>query len=171
MGRRRERGAGLAVALIGAVALAVTLPAGAEPVRSGPVLTVRSSQGALLASVPLPADGRFALRYRNSLYGTLAEERFAAGDGGRFRLVELAADQLAVLEEYYEVTAPAERTAAGSGRAWSAPPARPVVLDELRIAATDLGRRTLLAGDTSVPLWPLVDADPTVVLAVEGAGT
>lgn len=170
MGRWPGRIAGLAAALIAGVVVTVTIPPGAGPAGGRPAVTVRDAGGALLTSVPLPPDGRFALRYRNSVYGTLAEERFVAADDGRFRLVELAADQLAVLEEYYAVTRPAVRAPPGGRRAWAAPPARPLELDELRVAATDLGRRTLLVDDRSVPLWRLVDADPTVVLAVEGAG-
>jgi hypothetical protein len=168
VGRWPGRIAGLAAALIAGAVVTVTIPAGADPAWSGPAITIRDAGGAVLASAPLPADGRFALRYRNSVYGTLAEERFVVGDDGRFRLVELAADQLAVLEEYYAVTRPAVRTPPGGRRAWSAPPARPLVLEELRVAATDLGRRTLLVDDRSLALWRLVDADPTVILTVEG---
>jgi hypothetical protein len=170
MGRPRGRAAGLAVAAVAGLLLAVAiLIAGRDP--AGPALTVRDADGVLLARVPLPSGRRFALRYRNSLYGTLAEEPFVVADRGRMRLVELAADQLAILEEYYAVSEPAVRAPPGSGRAWSAPPARAVVLDELNIAATDLGQRTLLVADRPpLHLWRLVDADPTVVLAVEGAG-
>ena len=46
---------------------------------------------------------RFAVSYRNSIYGTMAEERYAVLPDRRYRLVEIAADQLAVLEEYYAV--------------------------------------------------------------------
>jgi hypothetical protein len=172
MHHRRGRSTGLAVALAAGMVLTVALVLASGRDRARPALTVRDGDGALLATVPLPPGRRFALRYRNSVYGTLAEERFVVADGGRFRLVGLAADQLAVLEEYYAVTEPAVRTPPGSRRAWSAPPATDVVLDELSIAATDLGQRTLLVADRPpLPLWQLVDADPTVVLAVEGAGT
>lgn len=127
-------------------------------------LRVALADGTLLAAVPLPADGSFALRYRNSLYGTLAEERFVATHDGELRLVELAAEQLAVLEEYYAITTPAWHDPGRMG--WIAPPAHVPVITELRIAATDHGERTLLvAGARPVDLWRLVDdGDPTVIL-------
>jgi hypothetical protein len=161
----RRTASGLAAAmLVGGVLLAGVLGTG------GPALTVRDGDGAVLARIPLPADQGFTLRYRNSLYGTLAEERFVVAEHGQMRLVELAADQLAVLEEYYAVTH-ATRAPRGSRRAWVAGPATAVELDELSIAATDLGERTLLvAGRSPLPLWQLVEDDPTVVLQVEGAG-
>jgi hypothetical protein len=169
--RRRGWRTGLvAVLLVGGV-LAVAVLASTVLDRGRPALTVRDADGALLARVPLPADRGFALRYRNSLYGTLAEERFVIAEQGRLRLVELAADQLAVLEEYYAVKEPAMRAPPGSRRVWVAEPAWPVELAELSIAATELGRRTLLVpGRAPLPLWRLVEADPTVVLQFEGAG-
>lgn len=170
MRRRRGRAPGLAAALTALLVLAVAALPAAGRDGDGPVLAVRDADGALLARLPL-AERRFALRYRNSVYGSLAEERFVVAEGGRLRLVGLAADELAVLEEYYAVTSPAVRAGPGSRRVWSAPPASPVVLEELRIAATDLGRRTVLVGGhPPLPLWRLVEADPTVVLTVEGAG-
>jgi hypothetical protein len=171
MNRRRGWRTGLAAVLLVGGVLAVAVVATTVVDRGRPALTVRDADGALLASVPLPADRGFALRYRNSLYGTLAEERFVVAEQGQLRLVELAADQLAVLEEYYAVTEPAIRAPRGSRRAWVAAPARTVELVELTIAATELGERTLLVpGRSPLPLWRLVEADPTVVLRVEGAG-
>jgi hypothetical protein len=122
-----------------------------------------------LATVPLAADRAFSLRYRNSLYGTLAEERFIVTGDGQLRLVELAADQLAVLEEYYAIRAPARRDAGAGGRAWSADPAHVPVIAELRVAATDRGERTLLvAGQSPVDLTRFVtDAAPTVIVELD----
>ena len=171
MGPWRGWRAGHAMALVAGALVAGVILDGELWDRDAPALTVRDADGLLLASVPLRAGGDFALRYRNSVYGTLAEERFVIADDGALRLVELAADQLAVLEEYYAVTEPPVRAPPSSARAWRAPPARPVVLTELSVAATDLGQRTLLVDDrASLPLWQLVDADPTVVLRVEGTG-
>src|SRR5919106_1044322 len=122
------------------------------------VATLRVSlpDGTLLTAAPLPPDGSFALRYRNSIYGTLAEERFVVTDDGELRLVELAAEQLAVLEEYYAITVPARRSPGRMG--WTAPPAHVPVISELRIAATDHGQRTLLvAGAAPLQLWRLVE--------------
>jgi hypothetical protein len=134
----------------------------------GPAVTVRDAHGALLTRVPVPG-GAFAVSYRNSLYGTLAEERYRVADGGRFGLVELAADQLAVLEEYYAVPGPVSAAPDGDRRAWVAQPAEHPVFADLPIAATALGERTLLVpGRPPVPLPPLVaGTDVTVVLDVE----
>ncbi|MDP9398279.1 MAG: hypothetical protein M3P96_10880 [Actinomycetota bacterium] len=132
-------------------------------------VVVRAAGGDVLARVPLEG-GRFAVSYRNSLYGTLAEERYAVAPDGRFALVELAADQLAVLEEYYAVPGAPRRAPDGDRRALVADPHpdRAAVFGNLSIAATDLGKRTLLVpGSPPVELWRLVDADPTIVLHLE----
>jgi hypothetical protein len=164
---RRSAAAALVVAALVAAFGAVGGAAMAGPAPTGPVVTVRDADGALLAQVPL-ADGAFAVSYRNSLYGTLAEERYRV-EGGTFVLVELAADQLAVLEEYYAVPGPVQHAAAPDRRNFVAQPTRPAEFAELAIAATPLGERTLhVPGRASVPLAPLAPAaGPTVVLAVE----
>lgn len=154
-----------------AVAIGALLTAGslrAADHAAWTTLVIRDGGGVVLASVPLPADGAFTLRYRNSLYGTLAEERFVA-DGGGFELRELAASQLAVLEEYYVVSERPVRTARGW---WRAPPAYDLGLDSLTVAATDLGRRTLIVeGQPPVELWRMVeDGAPSVVLETVPAG-
>lgn len=130
-------------------------------------VTVREPDGTLLAHVPLPGGG-FALSYRNSVYGTLAEERYRTAPDGTFRVVTLAAEQLAVLEEYYAVPGPARRASEPGAPAWLAEPGSSTVLDELAVAATELGERTLhVPGSPPVPLPPLVTTDPTVVLDIE----
>jgi hypothetical protein len=156
---------------VGALAAVVTaaglLGAGCSGQGPGPAVTVRDGSGALLTQVPLPA-GSFAVSYRNSVYGTVAEERYRVQDGGRFGLVELAADQLAVLEEYYAVPGPVRPAPDGDRRSWVAQPADPTVFTDLAIAATALGERTLhVPGHPPVPLAPLVSTDVTVVLDVE----
>ena len=130
-------------------------------------LRVTLPDGTTLARVSLPADGSFTLRYRNSLYGTLAEERFVATAGGELRLVELAADQLAVLEEYYAIDEPAHREV--GSRTFAAQPAHVPFIERLQIAATDRGERTLLVdGHPPVELWRLVeDGDPSVLLELD----
>ncbi|GAA0944522.1 hypothetical protein [Pseudonocardia zijingensis] len=151
-----------------AVALAVgVLGAGCAVAGPGPAVTVRDAEGALLAQVPLPAP-EFAVSYRNSVYGTVAEERYRVAVDGRFGLVELAADQLAVLEEYYAVPGPVRTAPDGDRRRWVAEPRDRPVFGELSIAATALGERTLLVpGHEPVPLPPLVTDGVTVVLDVE----
>ncbi|MPZ52737.1 MAG: hypothetical protein GEU79_08385 [Acidimicrobiia bacterium] len=153
------------IALVAILAIASVPGTGDDVSR----LTIRDAEGgALLASVPLPADGAVALRYRNSLYGSLAEERFTITDDGELQLVQLASDELAVLEEYYAIATPAWRAADDDRRAWLAEPALAMTTEQLRIAATDLGERTLIVeGEEPLPLWELQGADPTVVLGVE----
>ena len=134
------------------------------------VIAIRGDDGEVLARVPL-AGRRFAVSYRNSLYGTLAEERYAVLPDGRYCLVEIAADQLAVLEEYYAVSAAPQRAAGTDRRKWVVrpDPGRLAVLETLSIAATDLGKRTVhVPGEPPLELWRLVEnAHPFVVLDIE----
>lgn len=163
----RWRGWGTSLALVVALAggVSASSPVGA---RDQPGVVVRDDVGNVLARVPLGRADTFSLSYRNSLYGTSATERFVMMDDRRFRLDELAAEQVAVLEEYYAVSERPVRTASGS---WRAPPAYDLELDRLTVAATDLGRRTLLVSDRPpLALWRLVDdAAPMVHLTVEQA--
>jgi hypothetical protein len=150
-----------------AVVVAGLLGTGCTAQTPGPAVIVRDGGGAVLTQVPLPG-GSFAVSYRNSVYGTVAEERYRVRDGGRFGLVELAADQLAVLEEYYAVPGPVRAAPSGDRRSWVAEPGDHPVFTELAIAATALGERTLhVPGHPPVPLPPLVDGEVTVVLEVE----
>ncbi len=150
-------------------ALADVLAAGRDDLRLR-FLAVRTPDGEVLASVPLTGD-RFAVGYRNSVYTTLAEERYRVLPDGRFALTELAADQVAVLEEYYAVPGAPRPAPSRDRRAHVAEPdpARPAVFDVLNIAATDLGERTLyVPGAEPVPIWRLVTGeDPTVLLEIE----
>jgi hypothetical protein len=125
---------------------------------AGQALVVRDSDGQTLATLPLTGTD-FALSYRNSIYHTVAEERFTVQPNGEFDLRQLAADQLAVLEEYYFVP----------DRLVPPNPEQPAHFDRLSIGATDLGERTVhIAGSQPVALWQLVDdADPFVDLTVE----
>lgn len=150
-----------------AACAAVLLGSGCAVADAGPALTVRDSGGALLTRVPLPA-AEFAVSYRNSVYGTVAEERYRVREGGRFGLVELAADQLAVLEEYYAVPGPVRAAPPGDRRRLVAEPRDHPEFGELAIAATALGERTLhVPGHAPVPLPPLVTDEVTVVLDIE----
>jgi hypothetical protein len=166
MDRWRGRTGGLTIA----AGIVVLLGAGAVLAGSqGRELVVRGFDGSELARVELPSHGRFTLRYRNSVYGSLVEERFVVTTEGRLRLVGLAADELAVLEEYYAVDRPAVRQPAGSSTAWEAEPSLTVEQEAILIAATDLGERTLLVdGASPLELWRLVDdAAPSVWLGLE----
>jgi hypothetical protein len=136
------------VALLFGAAVSASAPA-AGP---GTNVLVRDERGTILARVSLPDDGRLTLRYRNSLYGSLVEERFIAED--------------------YEIDGAPERTAAGDTRAWRAPPRRHLALERLAVAASDLGERVLLVpGRTPIELWRLVDdEEPTVLITLDSLG-
>jgi hypothetical protein len=151
------------VAVIAALALASRGDGGQS-------VTVHTADGELIARIPLDGD-RFAVSYRNSIYRTLAEERYRVHPDGRFELVEIAADQVAVLEEYYQVPGAPRPAPPGDRRNYvvEPDPARPAVFDQLNIAATDLGERTLwVPGHPAVPVWQrVVSDDPTVLLDIE----
>jgi hypothetical protein len=158
----------LLVALVATLALAWGAGAGAATgaVDGGWVVVARNGAGEEVARVPLPGS-RFAVSYRNSIYKTLAEERYRVREDGSFAVVQIAADQLAVLEEYYAVPLAPEPAPSGDRRNWVVPPdpAHPAVFDQLSIFATDLGERTLhVPGRAPVELYRLVHADPTIVL-------
>ena len=177
MGRWRERGVRLAIAAVLAAGIVLAAPAGGT-LRTAPdtgpttrwELVLRTADQQVVVRALLP-DSRFALRYRNSLYGSAAEERFIVAGDGRLRLVDLAADEAAVLDEYYEVGERPRATDVGDPRRWRAAPAAALSLEELVLAATQHGRRTLLIdGWEPVPLWPLVESsDATLVIVAEPA--
>ena len=165
----RDRWRGRRTGLTLVVALTCGVIAASMVSARGPgAVVVRDDAGRVLARVSVGSDDAFSLRYRNSLYGTSAEERFLMVSDSRFRLAELAAEQLAVLEEYYAVSEVPVRASSGS---WRAPPAYDLELDRLTVAATDLGQRTLLVlGEPPLALWQLVDdAAPMVHITVERA--
>lgn len=149
--------------------LGIGLVAAARVPDRGIAVTVRAPDGELLAWVQLPGT-TFAVGYRNSVYRTLAEERYEVHPDGSFEVVQLAADQVAVLEEYYAVPSRPLDARRGDRLGYVAPPdpARPPVFDLLHIAATDLGERTLyVPGEDPVALWRLVEENPTVILQIE----
>ncbi|WAP52137.1 hypothetical protein OL239_02130 [Arthrobacter sp. ATA002] len=129
-----------------------------------------SNDGGVLAAVPVDG-GSFAVSYRNSLYGSTAEERYEIRPDGSYLLVQLAADDLAVLEEYYAVPGAPDPAEPGDRRNWVAAPdpSRPAAFTSLSVAATDLGQRTVhTAGAPPLDLWTLVDdGDPFVTLELK----
>lgn len=171
--RWRGRSTGLARGILLAAFLAVTLvavvsvAAGGDRTASSWQLVVRAADGAILSQSVL-SDGGFAVRYRNSVYGSRAEERFSIGAEGRIHLVGLAADEAAVLGEYYGARRP-RLAADGAAFRWEAAPAIPVTLERLLLAATDLGERTLVVdGQPPIALWRLVaDRAPGLWLRAE----
>ena len=163
---RGRRPAGLAVSVLLAILAAATVAmAGQGGTRW---LVVRDDAGSELARAALAPSGTFAMRYRNSVYESAAEEHFVAG-AGHLELVELRADELAVLEEYYTATDGARRT--GVGLAWRVAVDRPPIGLPLRVQATALGERTLVTAEGEIELWRLVEgrADTVVVLTVESS--
>jgi hypothetical protein len=116
--------------VVGVVALAaaVAVPAGVAGRGGGPAVVV--------ASVPLPASGEFALRYRHS-------------------------SSEAVLD-YYELEG--RRTATGGWRRLE--PAATPRLDALPLVATEVGRRTLEAGGRRLPLYTEGGDPARLVLSV-----
>jgi hypothetical protein len=153
---RLAAGALAGVAVVVAVAAAVA--AGRDD--GDPAVVVSDEQGRELASVPLPASGRFVLQYRHSVYRAEVTETFAA-TGDRFRLVEVASPSEAVLD-YYELDGPR----AASGPRWRLEPAATPAMVTLPVVATDVGRRTLVVGDRRVPLFTEGGAPAHLVLTV-----
>jgi hypothetical protein len=122
-------------------------------------VVVTDQRGREVAAVPLPDGGRFALRYRHSVYRAEVTETFAAAGG--FRLVPIASPSEAVLD-YYEL----EGRPAASGPLWRLEPATSPALASLPLVATDVGRRTLVVGDRQVPLFAAGGAPAHLVLTV-----
>jgi hypothetical protein len=109
----------------------------------GPRVVVRDRDGDVVAAAALPADGRFALAFRHSVYRAPAEERFRALDGG-FVLERIASPSRRVLE-YYELEGRFTRDALI--------PAHPARFTTMALAATARGRRTLVVGGERIPLY------------------
>ncbi|MDQ3691908.1 MAG: hypothetical protein M3406_18115 [Chloroflexota bacterium] len=165
MGRWRGRHlAGLAVVvlMVSATAAAVAMARG-DTTRW---VVIRDDAGMELARTALPPSGAIALRYRNSIYMSIAEEHFRV-EGDHLDLVELRAQELAVLEEYSTAVG-GVRDVSGR-RMWRVAVERPPIELPLRIQATALGERVLLTSDGEISLWRLVaDRDDTlVVLSIE----
>lgn len=112
-----------------------------------PHVVARSAGGEVVADVRLPASGTFALDYRHSYHRQPARETFRATDGG-FELVAISSPSQAVLD-YYEIDGARERR----DGVWTLRPARPARFDSMALAATAVGRRTLVAGSRRVPLY------------------
>ena len=163
---RGRRVAGLAVLALVAAATLAAVALG----RGGGAgwIVVRDANGTELARVALTPANAFAMRYRNSVYQSNAEEHFRVQEG-HVDLVALAADELAVLEEYYAAIG-AIRDRPGSTLVWSVGVERPPIALPLRVQATTLGERTLLVGDGELSLSRLVAGrdDTLVILTIEG---
>lgn len=150
----------VAVAVAAAlVAAAVGAVAGPRLGGADPAVVVADEGGRELASVPLPEDNRFALTYRHSVDQAEVTETFAVTGGG-FRLVAVASPSEAVLD-YYELEG---RRVADHG--WRLEPAATPELTAIPLVATEVGRRTLVAGDRRLPLFEPGGAPAHLVLSV-----
>ncbi len=161
---RGRRPAGLAAIVLVASAMAGAAAMARE--NDTRWIVVRDRAGAELTRAPLPRSNELALRYRNSIYRSIAEEHFQV-EADHLDLVELRAEELAVLEEYYTAVGGVRDESVRS--MWSVEVERPPIELPLRIQATALGERTLLTSEEEVSLWRLVaDRDDTlVVLSIE----
>jgi hypothetical protein len=147
-------------------AAAVALAGGAAVRADGPPHVVATDRGGgTVAELELPRSGAFALTYRHSYYRRPAVERFTAADDGSFRLVEIASPSEAVLE-YYEV----DGTRSRRDGWWRLRLARPVRFTRMALAATAVGRRTLVAAGERAPLFRRDGRAAHLEITVEGEG-
>ena len=120
---------------------------GAMAVAGGSPHVVARDGAGVVADLRLPASGAFALEYRHSYYRVPARETFrATGDG--FELVAISSPSEAVLD-YYEIEGSRQRSAGE----WTLRPARPARFERMSLAATETGRRTLVASGRRMPLY------------------
>jgi hypothetical protein len=166
----RRVAAGALAALAFAAGAAAARSEGSDPsLHSGaergqtPRVVAREQGGGAVADLGLPASGAFALAYRHSYYRKPAVERFRAAADGSFALVAISSPSAAVLD-YYEVEGERSRRDGW----WTLRLARPARFESMALAATAVGRRTLVAGAERAPLYGSRGARH-VTLAVEGS--
>lgn len=115
----------------------------------GPQVVVTDVDGERIAASRLGPDGRFALTFRHSVYGSRAREVFVADADGGFRLVTIASPSEAVLD-YYAVAGERSRDRDGW---WHLDLAAPARFDALPLIASETGRRTLEVAQRRVALF------------------
>jgi hypothetical protein len=142
------------------VKLLLAVALGVLPLAAGPPAIVARAGDDTVARLVLPESRTFALEYRHSYYREPARETFLAAGDGSFSLVAVSSPSEAVLD-YYEIEGERSRHAGW----WTLRPARPARFDEMALAATMVGRRTLVAGQGREPLY---GGPVHVRLAVEG---
>ena len=116
---------------------------------SGPAtaVVVRAEGGAVVAAVPLPPDGHFALAYRHSVHQAPTLERFAAEPDGEFRLIGVSSPSEAVLD-YYAIEGARRRSLDG----WHLELYEPQSFAELPLIATSVGERALVVAGNRTKL-------------------
>lgn len=137
----------MAKRMIRAVAVVVALLLAAPGGGTDPVVVVGDRNGEV-AAVPLSGADTFSLRYRHSIYERPAVETFAVDAGGGFDLVRVSSPSEEVLD-YYGIEG--KRVSRGAWRRLVLE--QPQRFSELSLIATPTGRRTLLVGDRSIPLY------------------
>jgi hypothetical protein len=140
------------------VAVAAVLVSGC----GGPEVVARDRDGGVVAQAALPESGRFELRYRHSVYQAPAIERFRAAGGG-FVLESVGSPSAAVID-YYALDGRRTRERGW----WVLTPDRPARFATMALAASRLGRRTLVAGSHRLPLYRDDGRAAHLRLAVEG---
>ena len=123
-----------------------------------PHVVARAADGAQVAA--LPVAGTFALEYRHSYYREPARETFRVREDGDFELAAISSPSEAVLD-YYEIEGERSRRDGW----WTLRPAHPARFGEMALAATAVGRRTLVSGTRRAPLY---GGDVHLRIAVEG---
>jgi hypothetical protein len=132
----------------------------ALPLTGGAPAVVARAGDQEVARVLLPPSRTFALEYRHSYYRRPARETFAVAPDGSFTLVAVSSPSEAVLD-YYEIEGARSRR----GGWWTLRPAQPARFRDMALAATAVGRRTLVAGARRAPLY---GGPVHLRLAVEG---
>jgi hypothetical protein len=141
--RRRQR---LLVAAVAAVVVIAGLAAALIAERS--VVTIaRAEDRRTIASMPLPASGRFEMYFRQSIYDADSYEHFVADRGAGFTLIALRSTNQGVLD-YYAL----EGRRTHKGRWTQLILDEPQHFDSLPVIGTRLGQRTLIVGDRRLPL-------------------
>lgn len=135
------------------IALAALLGAGGalSLIAAGPderAIVARDLDGERLAEAALPASGRFALAYQHSVLRAPAREAFRVESDGALRLEAITSPHAGVLD-YYE----REGTRTRRGGWWTLRLARPARFERIALAATAVGRRTLVVGERRLPLF------------------
>jgi hypothetical protein len=135
---------------------------GAAGCGGGPEIVARDRDGGVVAEAALPGSGRFELSYRHSVYEAPALERFRAAGDGSFVLESVSSPSAAVID-YYALDGRRTRERGW----WTVRPDTPARFATMALAATRLGRRTLIAGGHRIPLYRTERA-VHLRLAVEG---